>query len=140
MSNLADLIGVSCEPLDDDGTLAVADIAIEFADEDRVLVYVEKVGKKIRFFDGGELVFHMLSRGVAMDERSDANFITRLTEPEGVKLNDDGELEIWAEAASAHVAFQRFVAAMLALAAWESTARERVCLRGQKVKIVLESG
>lgn len=138
MSNLADLIGVSCQPLDDDGTLAVADVAIEFADEDRVLVYVEKVGEKIRFFDGGEVVFHMLARGVAMDERSDAAFITRLTESEGVELNDEGDLEIWSDAAGAHVAFLRFVAAMLAVAAWESTASERVLMSGNRVKIVLE--
>jgi 3-deoxy-D-arabino-heptulosonate 7-phosphate (DAHP) synthase len=140
MSNLADLIGVSCEPLHDDGTLAVADIAIEFADEDPVFVYVEKVGQKIRFSDEGNIVSHMLARGVDLDDRSDTTFITCLTEPEGVTLNDAGDLEIWADPVDAHAAFLRFVAAMLAVVAWESTTRACVRMIGQRPKVVLEPG
>lgn len=139
MSNLGDLIGVSCEPLDDDGILAVADMAIEFADDDPVRIYVEKVGQKIRFFDGGEVVFHMLARGVELEDRPDAAFITRLTIPEGVDLNDEGDLEIWADPVDAHAAFLRFVAAMLAVVAWEATAKPRVTMIGQRAKVVMES-
>lgn len=139
MSNLADLVGVSCEPLDDEGSLAVVDIELEFADEDPVFVYVEKVGQRIRFFDDGDIVFHMLKRGVDLEDRSDAAFITRLTTPEGVELNDDGELETWADASDAHAAFTRFVAAMLAVVAWESTATPRVTMIGQIAKVVMES-
>jgi hypothetical protein len=138
MSNLADLIGVRCMPVDDIGTLAVADIAIEFADKDPVFVYVEKVGQKIRFSDEGDVVSHMLGRGVDLDDRSDATFITCLTEPEGVTLNEQGDLEIWADPLKAQATFLRFVAAMLAVVAWESTTSTRVRIVGERPKVVLE--
>jgi hypothetical protein len=140
MSNLADLIGVSCELLDDDESLAVVDVTIEFVDEDPLFVYVEKIGQKLRFFDGGDVVFHMIARGVELEDRSDAEFITRLTTPEGVELNDAGELEIWAEADDAHAAFTRFVSALMAIVAWESTARPHVKMIGQRTKVVMGSG
>lgn len=139
MSSLADLVGLSCEPLDDDGRLAVVDTVIEFADGDAMAVYVELVGQKIRLFDDGDVVFHMLTRGVTLNERSDAMFITRLTEPEGVALNDDGELEIWADPHEAYMAFTHFVSAMLAVVAWESNTRARVCMVGGKEKVILVS-
>lgn len=139
MSSLADLVGVSCEPLDDDGSLAVVDTVIEFVDGYAIAVHVELVGQKIRLFDDGDVVFHMLTRGVTLDERSDAQFITCLTEPEGVTLNDDAELEIWADPHEAHVAFTRFVSAMLAVVAWDANTRACVCMVDGKEKVVLVS-
>lgn len=140
MSNLADLIGAKCEYLDDDDSLAVVDMSIEFADGDPIPVYVDRLGGKLRFFDGGDVVYHMLRRHVKLDEPSDTDFITRLTEPEGVTLNDDGELELWADLASARTALMHFVSAMLTVVAWDATATERVTVLGKRLQIVLEQG
>ena len=138
MSNLAELLGVKCEPLEEDGSLAAVDMAIRFADDDYLAVYVESVADKVRFFDDGDVLFHMLNRCVKLDDRADADFITRLTEPEGVTLNDEGELELWADPTDARVALMHFVSAMLAVVAWDAAATERVIMLGEKWQIVLE--
>lgn len=138
MSNLADLIGAKCEYLEDDASLAVVDLGIHFADDDYLAVYVETISDQVRFFDGGDVMFHMLKRRVKLDNRSDAKFITRLTEPERVTLNDDDQLEIWADPIDANAALMRFVSAMLAIVAWDATATERVTMLGEKLQIVLE--
>lgn len=137
MSNLAELIGVSCEPLDDDDNLAVVDTIIEFADGDTMSVFLELHGDQIRFFDDGEVVSHMLDRGVTLEDPGDEAFITRLTEPEGVTLNDNGELEMWADKNDANSALTRFVSAILAVVAWEANTSARFCMVGDKEKVVL---
>ena len=138
MSNLAELLGVRCEPLEDDGSLAAVDLAIHFANDDYLAVYVEIVADGVRFFDDGDVLFHMLNRCVKLDEPSDTDFIMRLTEPEGVTLNDDGEFELWADPANARVALMHFVSAMLAIVAWDATAIERVTVLENKLQVVLE--
>ena len=138
MSNLSELLGVKCEPLEDDGSLAVVDLGIHFANDDYLAVYVETIADKVRFFDDGDVMFHMLNRCVKLDEPGDSDFITRLTEPEGVTLNDAHELEIWASPANARVALMHFVSAMLAIVAWDATAIERVTVLENKLQVVLE--
>lgn len=138
MSNLSELLGVRCEPLEDDGSLAAVDMAIHFANDDYLAVYVEIVADRVRFFDDGDVLFHMLNRCVKLGEPSDADFITRLTEPEGVTLNDDGEFELWADPETARVALMHFVSAMLAIVAWDATAIERLTVLENKLQVVLD--
>jgi len=91
-----------------------------FPDGESIPVFIERVANQIRFFDDGGVMFHLLGRGVSLDDHRKTRFLKNLTEPSGVKLNEMGELEIWSDAKSAPSAFARYMSAMLALSSWET--------------------
>ncbi|MES2322382.1 MAG: DUF1828 domain-containing protein [Pseudomonadota bacterium] len=117
--NVAELIGMSCEVLDEYGHIGMVNTPFTFEDGDPLPVYVEKLGNQIRFFDAGSTIIHLLGRGLVLDSRRKTRFIKNLAEPNGVALTDAGELEVWTSAVNAPEAFARYMAAMLALVRWE---------------------
>lgn len=118
-TKISDLIGFVCHPLTEDGSIAMIDTPFSFPDGDDVPVFVEKFGKQVRFFDDGGVIFHLLGRGLSFDDHRKTRFIKSLAEPNGIVLNEIGELEIWSAELDAPAAFAKYMATMLALVRWE---------------------
>lgn len=118
-SNLSQMIGFTCHPLSEDGHVAMIRTPFTFPDGDGIPVFVEKLGTQVRFFDDGGVLLHFRGKGVSLDDQRKTRFVRTLAEPNGVKLNETGELEIWARAENASVAFEKYMATMLALSNWE---------------------
>lgn len=118
-SQISSLLGIVCHPLNDDGTVAMLDTAFKFEDGDSVPVFLERQGKQIRFFDDGNVILHFRGRGVSIENNRQPRFIRNLAEPNGVRLNDMGILEIWAREEEAPEAFAKYIATMAQLASWE---------------------
>lgn len=117
---ISELLGLSCHPLTDDGLVAMIDSPFKYPDGDNFPIFIEKLGPQIRFFDDGGALLHLLGRGISLDDHRKTKFVKNLAEPFQVKLNDAGELEIWATEANAPTAFANYMAAMLSLAKWEA--------------------
>lgn len=117
--NIASLVGITCYPLSEDGSIAMLDTSFKFADGDDAPVFVEKAGGMIRFFDDGGVLLHFAARGLKLDSQRNAKFIKNAGEPYGVKLNSDGELEIWDHERNAPDAFAKYVSTLNALTHWE---------------------
>lgn len=120
MSNLADMFGNSYQVFDDDENLVSVGTSLEFWDDDPFALYVEQVGSRIRIFDDGLVVMHMLGSGLEYFNENLMQSIANIAKPEGVFLNDDDDFEIWAEAGEISDAFARYMSAMVALLKWES--------------------
>lgn len=118
-SSLTELIGFTCHPLNDDGSVAMIASPFAFPDGGEIPVFVEKAAGRIRFFDDGAAIMHLLGRGVLLDDHRKTRFIKNLAEPNGVSLTDMGELEIWAKEEDAPSAFSKYISSMLALSSWE---------------------
>lgn len=118
-SSISSLIGFTCHPLSEDGSVAMIETPFLFEDGDGIPVFVEKIGKQVRFFDDGGAILHLMGRGLSFDDHRKTRFIKSLADPHGVSLNDKGELEIFASATDAPAAFSKYVSTMLALAGWE---------------------
>ncbi|MEJ8811401.1 DUF1828 domain-containing protein [Variovorax ureilyticus] len=118
-TDLTSLIGVTCYPLSDDGSVAMLDTSFKFADGDDAPVFVEKTAGQVRFFDDGGVLLHFAGRGVRIESLRNVRFIQNLSAAYGVKLNDDGELELWANERDAPAAFANYVSTLVALTAWE---------------------
>jgi hypothetical protein len=119
-SQISTLIGASCHPLSEDGSVAFINTPFTFEDGTGIPVYVEKVGEQIRFFDDGEVILHLRGRGLPMDDQRKTKFLRNITEPNQVLLSEMGELEIWADSDNAPAAFARYIGALLSLIRWES--------------------
>jgi len=118
-SQISELLGFACHPLTKAGNVALIDAPFVFPDGDQIPIFIEKMGHQIRFFDDGDLILHLLGRGVPLNNHQQTRFIRNLAEPNGVTLNDQGELEIWADIHQASTAFAKYMSTMLALAQWE---------------------
>jgi hypothetical protein len=117
-SNLTQLLGLTCNYMDDAGTVAEIGTPFVFPDGDPFPVYVQQVGEILRFFDDGDVISHFMAQ-VPLDAWHDCKFIEESAKPYGVLLNDEGELEIRTDAEHAPAAFARYISAMFALASWE---------------------
>lgn len=117
-SNLTQLLGFGRHDVDDDGNVAEITTPFVFPDGDPFPVYVEQSGEALRFFDDGDVISHFMNL-VSIDDWKDCSFIEDLARPSGVRLNDQGELEIWTDAAHVPSAFAHYISAMFALARWE---------------------
>ena len=126
MSNLADMFGNSYQVFDDDENLVSVGTSLEFWDDDPFALYVEQVGSRIRIFDDGLVVTHMLGSGLEYFNENLMQSIANIAKPEGVLLNDDGDFEIWAEASEMSDAFAHYMCAMVALLKWEAEEVERL--------------
>lgn len=118
-SNISQMIGFTCHPLSEDGHVAMIRTPFTFPDGDGIPVFVEKLGTQVRFFDDGGVLMHFRGKGVSLDDQRKTRFVKSLGEPNGVLLNETGELEIWARTENASVAFAKYMATMLALSNWE---------------------
>lgn len=118
-NKIQDLLGLTCFPLNDDGSLAMISTPFTFEDGDGVPVYIEKVPGHVRFFDDGGVMMHFLGRGLSLDNGRKTKFIKTVAQHNGVSFNDDGELEVWAPESQASAAFAKYMAAVLGLVGWE---------------------
>lgn len=118
-SSLTETIGFACSPLTEDGSVALITTPFQFDDGEPVPVFVERIGPQLRFFDDGGVLLHFLGRGVRLHDQRNLKFIKNLAEPEGVTLNQMGELEIFAPSKDATKAFAKYMATLLALTSWE---------------------
>lgn len=118
-TNLSGLLGFQCHPLSEDGQVAYIESAFSFEDGAEIPIFVEQLGDQIRFFDDGEVLFHLRGRGVLLEDKKNARFLRKLVEPSNVKLNDSGEIEIWSKPSEAPTAFANYIAAMTSIMKWE---------------------
>jgi hypothetical protein len=118
-SNFSETIGFTCHPLNDDGSVAAISTPFRFSDGEPFPIYVERDGKRVRFFDDGGVLLHLRGRGVRLNDQRNLKPIRAITEPVGVALNMLGELEIWSSVAEAPNGFSRYLAALMAVTSWE---------------------
>jgi len=119
-NRISEMLGLACHPLSDDGLIATITSPFTYPDGDEIPIFVEKIGPQIRFFDDGEMLLHLLGRGIALDDHRKTKFIKNLAEPNNVHLNAQGELEIWSTEKGAPAAFAHYITAMLTLSKWEA--------------------
>jgi len=118
-SNISRLLGIVCHPLDSDGTVAMLETPFIFEDGKQLPIFLEKLGRTVRFFDDGYTLMHFYGRGVSVDEGRRTRFIKNAAESNGVTLNDRGILEILAHEDAAAEAFAKYMSTMTQLAGWE---------------------
>lgn len=90
-----------------------------FADEDGLVLFVEKIGEKYRFFDDGGIVMHFANRGVSLSSGRSLRFVTNACTVNGAIFNDHGEIETWSQANDPAEGFARIVGTIHDLFAWE---------------------
>lgn len=119
-NRMTELFGPTCQPLTDDGLVAMIDSPFEYPDGDKLPIFVEKLGPQLRFFDDGGSLLHLFSLGISLDAHRETEFIKDIVAPNHVKLNELGELEIWCAEKDASIAFSNFLSALRALVKWET--------------------
>lgn len=90
-----------------------------FSDGEPVPLYVETDGDRVRFFDNGDMLFHMAAVGLDVSDRRRWRPFQTIATRYGISLKDDGEFEAWEKTDNAPAGFARFLSAMLAAADWE---------------------
>lgn len=119
-NDIASLLGFTCHPLNNDGSIALIDTPFTFEDGESLPVFVEKVGQSVRFFDDNEVVFHFLGRGLGDSNGGlRTRFIKNAIAPYGITLNDGNVIEVWSDQKSSKEAFARYLSGLLAIVAWE---------------------
>jgi hypothetical protein len=123
--HLSSLLGMHCLPLDEAGTVALVETPFRFDDGDAVQIFVQATGNEVRFFDDGATAWHMVGRGLDVsDGRKHGRVLQGIADFHGLCLNERLCLEAKGEIDLAPQHFARFVAAMLAMAAWEREHRD----------------
>lgn len=123
-SHLSELTGLSCYPLNDDGSVAMIATPFVFEDGDEVPVFVENIAGKVRFFDDGGVLMHFLGRGLKFDSKKKSRFIQSIAGSNGAAMNDDGEIEVWSSVADAGVGFAKYMSTILELVSWEKEQKD----------------
>lgn len=118
---ISKMIGHSCHPLNDEGTIALIDLPFTFADGDDIPVYVEVDGGVVRFFDDGELFDHFYFRGLFREDEADTDVLSKIAASNGVSFTDALKIEIDAVPQDASAAFAKYMSAMLAFVSWEKS-------------------
>lgn len=122
---IQELLGMTCYPLNDSGSIAMIATPFTFEDGDGLPVYVEKVGGQVRFFDDGGVILHFKGRGISLDNGRRTRFIRNIASENGAILNDDGEVEVWASSEAAASGFARYISTLIGLVDWEK-AQKRI--------------
>jgi hypothetical protein len=117
---IAASIGRDCQVLDEDGRYAVIATPLRYSDGDPVPVFLDCTSGMLRFCDDGGTIFYLLGCGMGLDCDEEAIRLAELIGRHGAALNDAGEVEIAFALDDAQPAFERFLAAMGAVVAWET--------------------
>lgn len=118
-AEISKIIGYSCHPLNDEGTIALIDIPFTFADGDDIPAYVKVDLDYVRFFDDGELFDHFYFRGLFRGDEAEWKILSTIAASNGVSFTDALKVEIDAVPRDATAAFANYVAAMSAFVSWE---------------------
>jgi hypothetical protein len=118
-NDIVAFLGFEYEPAVEDGSIGMINTPFRFEDGDPIPVYVEQEGKRIRFFDDGDLLIRLMGLGVRIEDKSDTAFIDTVIRPVGASLSKAGEVEVWVPVDQAPTGFARYISAMLAMARWE---------------------
>jgi len=114
------LLGFECSALNDEGTIAYIATPFRFSDGDPVPVYVEIIGEHVRFFDDGEVFLHFRGRGLALNNKRQAKFISAAASNHAdIVYSDDSVLQIVAVHNKAAEAFGKYIGALHDICAWE---------------------
>lgn len=117
--NLSALIGFACTPLNDEGTMAMLTTPFRFADGDPIPMFVQHAGGAVRFFDDGYMALHFSGRGMKLDSMREGKFLANAAQRNGASYTDDWILETIATPSNVQQAFANYLAAALAICAWE---------------------
>lgn len=116
---LTTLLGFDCSPLTESGSVVLISTPFRFDDGDAIPVFAEHVNGQIRFFDDGQTLMHFIGRGVRIENKTHATFLTNTALKNGAFFTDDGDIEAWAPINRAAEAFGKYMSSMIALTAWE---------------------
>lgn len=119
-SNLFNLTGFACHPIDGQGSLAQIVTPFCFADGDPLPVYVEKFSNNVhRFFDDGLILLHFLGRGMKFESGHKLRFLSNIATKHGANLSQDGILELISKSDEPADAFARYIACLISITTWE---------------------
>lgn len=120
-TELSDLFGVECTALETlrGGKALFVGTPFLFTDGEPMPFYLEAEGDRIRFFDNGDVLFHMAAMGLDVSDRRRWGPFRTIAAKYGVVLKDDGEFETWERSTNAPAGFARFLSTLLATAEWE---------------------
>lgn len=118
-TNLHQVIGFECHPLDGSGALAYIATPFTFSDGDSIPVYVEKLSVGYRFFDDGQTLLHFMGRGMKFQTGHQLKFLSAIASQFDATLNEDGIIEVYAKEEQPQAGFASYVACMLQVRAWE---------------------
>lgn len=121
---ISTMIGHPCHPLNDEGSIALIDIPITFADGDDIPAYVEVGPGLVRFFDDGEVFDHFYFRGLFRGDDADTDVLSVIAASSGVSFTEALKVEVGAAPEDAAGAFAKYLAAMLAFISWEKAWEE----------------
>lgn len=89
-------------------------------DGDSIHIFAEELNSLIRFFDGGDTLFHIEGSGIRFRDNRSITPVKRLVSTSGAELSDDGEISALVPVGNAREGFEKVVAAILAVSTWET--------------------
>ena len=106
-------------PLDAEGTLALVETPFTFSDGAAMRVFAEDAGSNVSFFDDGFTVWHLMDRGLKIEDGRHLRFLQKIAQRHDVDMSDDWQLKASGHKQEASKVFARFVAALLDVSTWE---------------------
>lgn len=119
-TTISEVIGFACDPLTDDGSVAIVDMPFTFADGDFIPAFVEITSDVVRFFDDGRVVLHFLGLGMHFEDEIDTEFLSVIAASNGVSFSKAGEIEIEVAPEEAAIGFAKYMSSMRAVTSWEN--------------------
>ena len=121
-TDLFGAIGFGCTHLQqpDGSAIYCLSTPFQFYDGDGIHIFAEECGPAIRFFDGGDTLFHVSGSGIKFRDNRSYTPIKRLVKDAGAELSDDLEISYLAAHRDLRTGFRKVLSAMLAIADWES--------------------
>jgi hypothetical protein len=89
-------------------------------DGDSIHIFAEELDSLIRFFDGGDTLFHIEGSGIHFRDNRGLTPVKRLVATSGAELSDEGEISTLVPIQNAREGFEKVVAAVLAVSSWEA--------------------
>ncbi|MEO7496211.1 MAG: hypothetical protein ABIT83_04465 [Massilia sp.] len=118
-AELAEVLGVACECIDDEHGVFELDTGLSFSDDDPIPAFVQRAGDRLCFFDDQEVMTHFMSRFIEIEEAAYPALIAAIVGSHGVTVGEPDELEMWTTLDDAAEGFKRYRMAMQELAQWE---------------------
>lgn len=112
--NLSEILGFTCHPLNEDGSVAFVESSFEFHGGNMLPIYLKTVGHSIMFFDDHETVYNYIKRGYReCGERLDTTLIKSAISPFNLDFSDN-QISVIGSAHDAKKIFARYFSGLLA--------------------------